>query len=163
MLNLRTVFSSLSGNSIISIDTETKVKLAGGSKNPLQGRVTKRVKGSNVQVFGNSGYSSMVNRRLSKEGKEPDFVSQPRTWGTRVAGLPIVENDSQDYLEAIFIKAGEVEYLVDGKVVDKSGIVGIINSGDDVKSQNGLENKVIVRTFKAESIKEIRAFGKVFK
>lgn len=160
------IFSNVSGASFVGIDTETAVTLTGGKKNPQQGRVTKRTTGSNVMVFQNksiNGYAAMVARRLANEGKDPDsFELQPRKWGKRIANTPFVEHEKdgemQYYVEFIFLKAGDVEYLLDGKVVDKSTIQGL-----PVKrapsGQGGLEDQVQVRSFKLDSITKIRIDG----
>lgn len=156
------IFSSVNGNTIISMDTATKPVLKGGKSNPLQGRVTKVIKGSQVMVFQNknvSGYENMVNRRLAQEGKDADFEVGPRAWGTRVPNTPIVEHKGKRYLEVIFLKAGEVEYQIDGKVVD-AALVGEVPSSNG--EQGGLGNKVIIRTFAEESITRVKINGETY-
>lgn len=148
----------VNGATFITIDTETNVKLKGGKKNIQQGRVTKRVTGSNVMVFQNkktNGYDSMVKRRLEKEGKDPtSFELSPRTWGTRLQGVPFVEHNGKYYLEVIFLHSGDVEYLLDGQPIDPDKIDGLPPRGPEGK-QGGLEDKVIIRTYSVESIKAI--------
>lgn len=156
--------SAFAGASFIGIDTHTDVKLTGGKKNPQQGRVTKRMTGAVVQAFTNTNvnaYAAMVQRRLVKEGKPAtDFVLSPRAWGVRVPNMPIVEHNGAYYFEAIFHKPGNSEYLLDGAVVPASSIQGL--PARDEGEQGGLEDKVIIRTFKAESITELRINGQVF-
>ena len=151
--------NNVNGSTFISIDTETGVKLKGGKSNPLQGRVTKRTTGSNVMVFQNkstNGYENMVERRLISEGKDPsEFKLQPRKWGTRIDNTPFVEHKGQYYLEVIFLSAGDTEVLVDGEVADKSTIEGYPTTKVE-GNQGGLDNKVIVRSFKIDSIDTIR-------
>lgn len=159
MTNLYTLLTeNVNGTTFISIDTETVVKLKGGKSNPFQGRVTKRVCGSNVMVFQNkntNGYQAMVERRLEKEGKNPQsFKLSPRTWGQRIPNTPFVEHKGNYYLEVIFLKAGTVQYLVDGVVTNPSKIEGLETSKQEGE-QGGLEDKVIIRTFKIDSIKHI--------
>lgn len=161
MTNLATLLTDkVNGANIISIDTETVVKLTGGKKNPHQGRVTKRVRGSNVMVFANkkvNGYENMVMRRLKKEGKDPaSFKLSPRTWGHRLEGAPFVEHKGNYYVEVIFLHPGETEYLLDGVVVPKSSIQGLPAEKEEAR-QGGLSDsgKVIIRTYKADSIKAI--------
>lgn len=161
-------FQNVNGGSFVGIDTLTEVPLTGGRKNPMQGRVTKRMTGAQVMVFQNkngSAYEAMVQRRLVAEGKDPDsFDLSERLWGTRVPNMPIVEHNKAGvtyyYLEVIFLKPGAVEYRLDGAPIAKSEIVGLkdVVSGD----QGGLDNKVIIRTFAADSITEVRIDGKVF-
>ncbi len=157
-----TIFANVSGSSFVGIDTLTEVGLTGGKANPMKGRVTKRMTGASVMVFQNkriNGYQAMVERRLAKEGKSATFTLSPRKWGTRLADTPFVQHEKDGrvnhYLEVIFLKAGEVEYLLDGKPVNKADIVGL--KADAPKTgQGGLEDQVTIRSFKFESIVKIR-------
>jgi len=153
--------SNLNGATIINIDTVTPVTLRGGKKNPQQGRIFKQVIGSNVMIFQNKnihGYQAMVQRRLIKEGKNVNFELSPRKWGTRIENEPFVVHtkDGYDYhyFEVIFLKAGEVTYFEDGKVIDKKDIVGLNQSYDG--EQGGLNDKVIIRTYSVDSIVGLR-------
>ena len=155
---LSELMKSVNGMSFISIDTVTDVKLAGGKKNPFQGRVQKRTTGSNVMVFQNkhvNSYEAMVKRRLAQEGKNPaDFVLGPRQWGHRIENTPFVEHNDKHYLEVIFLKPGPVEVLVDGVVTDPATIDGYPARAEE-SEQGGLENKVIIRSYSLDSIKAI--------
>jgi hypothetical protein len=157
---------NVNGASFIGLDTLTEVKLTGGKKNPMQGRITKRMVGASVMVFQNkntNGYESMVERRLIAEGKDPTaFELGPRAWGTRIPNMPIVEHKDKYYLEVIFLKAGAVEYKLDGAHIDEADIEGLPSRKDDPDAQGGLDNKVVLRTFAADSVTEIRVDGKVF-
>jgi len=158
MNNIRKIMDAVNGATFISIDTSTNVKLRGGRHNLLQGRVRKVTVGSNVMVFQNkekSGYGEMVKRRLGKEGKDPEsFTVGPRTWGTRLEGIPFVEYKEKHYLEVIFLNKGTTHYEVDGVVTPKDQIEGIPESKPE-SSQGGLENKVIIRTFEISSITSV--------
>ena len=153
------------GATFIGLDTLTDVKLAGGMKNPQQGRVQKRVYDSNVMVFQNkniNGYEAMVRRRLIAEGKNPDsFELSPRTWGVRIPDMPLVEHTvngvTKYYLEVIFLKAGTVDYLIDGKLAKKAEIIGLPATPEP--KQGGLDNTVIVRCYAVDSIACIRVNG----
>lgn len=180
---LREIFANVNGASFVGIDTESVVKLKGGKKNEMQGRVTKRTLGSQVMVFTNqdqNGYENMVQRRLIEEGKDPSsFSVGPRKWGTRVPGLPIIEHTkdgvTKDYLEVIFLRSGNTEYYLDGAPIKKEDIIGfdepeekpteVPADTDEAtnKGQAGLENKVIVRTYAADSILSVRIDGAEYK
>lgn len=155
----------IQGASFVGIDTHVDVKLTGGKKNPQQGRVTKRMTGATVMAFTNqnvNAYHEMVKRRLGKEGKSPeDFALSERAWGTRVPNLPIVEHNGNYYFEVIFMKPGTVEYLLDGVVVPESAIQGLPPKREG--EQGGLEDKVIIRDYKCESIVELRIDGKAYR
>ena len=157
------IFGSLAGGTFVGIDTVTEVKLKGGKKNPHQGRVTKRMTGAQIMVFTNSetnAYDAMVRRRLAEEGRDPDsFQLGPRAWGTRIAGTPFVEHKGEYYLETIFMRPGAVEYQLDGAPIQKDQIEGLEEREAAPDSQAGLENKVVIRTFKLDSIVGLRAMG----
>ena len=150
------LMKDVNGSTFISLVTETSVKLTGGKKNPLQGRVTKLTTGSNVMVFQNkttNAYENMVNRRLEKEGMLPNsFSVGPRAWGTRRQNEPFVDHDGHVYLEVIFLSSGHSQYLVDGQPFD--GIIDGLPSHSEGQ-QGGLENKVIIRTYNILNIKSI--------
>lgn len=159
MSNIVDLVKSVRGTDFVGIDTKTTVKLKGGKSNPQQGRVEKVVTGSNVMIFQNGGadggYDRQVKRRLEAEGKDPEsFVLSPRKWGERLVGLPLVSHNGNLYLEVIFLKAGEVSYLLDGQPIDKADIVGLPESREG--EQGGLENKVVIRTFKVASLTAMR-------
>lgn len=157
MTNLRDVLKMVNGNTFIGLDTITIPTLKGGRKNPQQGRVTKVVEGSNVMVFTNSnmnGYNNMVKRRLQQEGKDPEtFELQSRKWGTRLPKLPIVEHKGEYYLEVIFLNAGKSLYFLDGQPIKKDEVDGLQES--QAPEQGGLDNKVMIRTYKVASIKRM--------
>jgi hypothetical protein len=156
--------ANINGASFVGLDTHTDVTLTGGKQNPHQGRVTKRMIGATVMSFQNknfSAYEAMIKRRLVVEGKQPeDFQLGERAWGVRLPNMPIVEHKGEYYLEVIFMQPGKVEYLLDGAVVPASFIIGLKDT--TAGKQGGLEDKVIIRTFKADSITELRIDGQAF-
>ena len=157
--------ASLTGGTFVGLDTETAVVLKGGKKNLLQGRVTKRVTGSQVMCFTNNktnAYDAMVKRRLAAEGKDPDsFVLGPRAWGERMPGTSFVQHKGAFYLEVIFMHAGKSEYLLDGQPVDVSTIDGMPEA-PAATGQGGLEKQVVIRTYALDSIVTMRANGQVW-
>lgn len=159
MHKLETLMKDVNGATFIGIDTVTVVPLKGGMANPYHGKLTKIVTGSSVMVFQNkttNGYENMVKRRLEQEGKNPNFfVLSPRVWGVRRQGEPFVDHKGKVYLEVIFLKPGEVKYMVDGQQVNPSTIPGFETDKEEGK-QGGLDNKVIIRTYAVDSIKAVR-------
>ena len=157
------VFGALAGGTFVGIDTRTDVRLTGGRKNAMAGRVTKVMRGATVMVFTNSetnAYDAMVRRRLAEEGKDPEsFELGERVWGERIQGTPFVEHNGRHYLETIFMKPGVVEYELDGAPIDKSDITGLPTPRIDEDSQGGLDRKVVIRTFALDSIMCLRANG----
>ena len=157
------IFNNVNGASFVGIDTLTDVPLLMGKKNPMQGRVTKRSVGNQVMVFQNkssSSYGDMVQRRLVAEGKDPtSFELQPRTWGERIPETPFISHTKDGattfYVEFIFLKGGKSEYRLDGAAIAVSDIVGMKPAADS-GDQGGLEEKVIIRSFKMTSIEKVR-------
>ena len=148
---LEETLTDFNGCQFIGLDTKTVVKLKGGKKNPLQGRVIKITEGNNVMVFKSSvGYINMVNRRLRKEAKA-EFEPQPRRWGTRIKDTPIIEHNGKKYLECIFISPGKTTYYLDGESIPKEIIEQDLPTTTN-GHQGGLDDKVIVRTFGFDSI-----------
>lgn len=169
MTQLINILANVNGASFVSIDTLTQVALKGGKANPFQGRVTKRHTGAQVMVFQNkksNAYENMVKRRLEKEGKNPaSFELKPRKFGVRIPETPFIEHIKvgedgkqfiQRYLEVIFLRPGTSEILVDGKPYDGE-IPGLPEDDDKIPTgQGGLDDQVIIRTYKCESIQRIR-------
>jgi len=150
--------AEVSGASFIGLDTVTTPTLTGGKKNPLQGRIRKIMSGASVMVFQNknsNGYENMVQKRLVAEGKDATaFELSPRPWGVRVPNTPIVEHKGKEYLEVIFLKAGEVQFTCDDKPIDRDDIQGLDESPSG--EQGNLQNKVIIRTFAMDSLRAVR-------
>lgn len=157
-MDLMQLMQSVNGASFISLHTVTVVPLLGGAKNEFKGRVLKHTVGASIMVFQNkkiNGYEAMIKRRLEAEGKSPgSFSLSPRKWGTRLENMPIVEHEGNYYLEVIYLKPGKSHYEVDGRVVDINTIPGFKATPQE-SDQGGLDDKVIIRTYKFDSIKEI--------
>jgi len=154
----------IKGSTFAGLDTETKVKLTGGKKNLMQGRVTKRTIGANTMIFSNvdaNSYENMVKRRMTAEGMDAsEFSVGSRAWGTRVSNTPFIEHKEKVYLECIFISSGKSKYYLDDVEVDSDDIEGLPAPRPlPEQSQGGIDNKVIVRTFSLDSIKAIRIAG----
>lgn len=161
-MNIREIIANkVNGASFMSIDTNTAVTLRGGKQNPFQGRVRKTCVGSSVMVFQNknvNGYDAMVRRRLEKEGKDAEaFMLSPRKWGTRIPNEPFVEHNGGLYLEVIFMRPGTTKYWCDGLEVAKADIEGL--DAKEEAEQGGLENKVIIRTFRVDNITAMTVDG----
>lgn len=151
------------GSTFASIDTVTDVKLTGGKKNALQGRVQKLTTGANVIIFNSTeqnGYENMIKRRMVEEGKDPStFTLGSRPWGTRVDQSPFIDHNGKKYIEFVFMNPGKTTYLVDGVETAKDDIEGLPEVKENPDSQGGIENKVIIRTYAIDSIKSMRVNG----
>jgi hypothetical protein len=106
------------------------------------------------QYKNSNGYENMVNRRLKKEGKEATFKVQSG-WGKHVGDKPTIENKGKYYVQVQFKRAGKVQYLLDGKPIDKKDIIGLDVSKPKPK-QGGLDDTIITRRYALDSIIGIR-------
>lgn len=154
---LRRVLSVVVGPTPATLVAETPVEMK-KTNNPYLNRVIKR---QTSNVFINFSYQNAVNKRLTKEGKEANFQSQPRKWGVHVPGTPLILHKNQYYLEAGFItkNAPKAVYLLDGEETDKAVFETYMPSKSSSNSQ-GLENEVTIRSFKLENVLEIKMNGK---
>lgn len=176
---LTEIVDSVKGVKFASIDTESKVALTGGKKNPFKDRVTKRTVGSQIILTNTpeNVYSNMVKKRLIEEGKDhTEFELKPRKWGSRIGNTCFIEHtkdgEEKKYLEAIFIRGGESTYFVDGVETDPATIEGLKieveetnlkkNGEEKAVQQGGLEDKVVIRTFDINSIISVRVNGEAF-
>ena len=168
-IKLKNIFDAIQVNGVTfaTVEYETVVKLKGGKKNPLQGRVTKRVR-AQVMLAARGGddaaYARKVNRGLEAEGKPPVFRPQPRIWGQRADNVPLVFHNGSTYLEAIFLRVLEQVVYVDGVPFD--GDPATIEGWPEKPKegeQGGLEEKVIIRTIKEDNIISLRVAGREYR
>lgn len=158
------VLKRIQGCTFASMDNITQVKLKGGKKNPMQGRVTKHTSNNQVILFTNqnsNGYANMVRRRLEAEGKNPEsFTLGSLPWGERVPNTPLIEHKGKYYIQVIFNRGGSSVYFLDDQEIQPEDIEGFdapVISGEGQGLSD--ENAVVVRTFALDSIKEIRLMG----
>ncbi len=130
----------LDGAVIGSLITETEKKVNG----------IDCVKSNHLNVVLNGSFQNAVNKSLEKQGSTPNFESGPRKWGTRIPHTPLVQYQDKMYIEARVLKSiGHVlRDLKTGK---------ILNLKDKPS-----EERVVLRDFKLESVKELRVYGKKF-
>lgn len=170
-LNIRAILDTMRDGQWAGLDYVTEVKLRGGKKNPMLGRVQKVVSGA--RVFVGASYAKMVERRRIEEGGAKgdgeEFEVKARAWGTRVADYPIIEHEKdgviKHYLDVIFDERqkAEVSYLLDGKPIAKEDIEGLPPVPVSEDGQAGIERKVIIRSIGLASVTELRASGQVLK
>lgn len=155
---LKDILDDVEGSAKFEIDTLTDVKLKGGKKNEMQGRVQKRTKDAIVTVYNKykqGGYEKLVKEQMEREGKDPStFELKPRAWGVRIENTPFVENKGKHYIECFFEESGKTEYLLDGEVYDGE-IEGLPEKKVNEESQGGIETKIVVRTFSIDSIERL--------
>lgn len=141
----------------------TTVEKMNKTNNPFFERVTKKQRSN---VFINFDYAAAVNKRLVKEGKEPDFVAHKRPWGERLPGSPIIFHKNTYYLEAGYLTKNTptVEYFLDGVLTDKSVFETFLTEKKSTSRQGvSDENEVVLRDLKITSIDEITVNGKTYR
>lgn len=110
--NAKTVLAALRGVSFIGLDMETSVPLKGGKKNPMQGRVTKRVIGSTVLIAQNKNtntYQNMVRNRIASELLAEATAKADAGKGMLVDILTPAELDELSAKIEAALEAGETE------------------------------------------------------
>lgn len=149
--------------------------------NPDFDRISKTEVGASVVI--GADYQTMVKKRLAEQQVEElkhadelreagknnmadaieenaasplDFVVGERKWGTRIDGTPLIEHKGEIYIDVIYLKSGESVFRNGGKVVEEDDIQGYTKSKPSAASQGGVDNKVIFRTVKLDSIVELR-------
>jgi hypothetical protein len=127
-------------------------------KNPMYGRVMKR---THRQCMIGFIYANSVNNQLEREGLDADFVAEPRKWGTRIAGTPLVEHKGKLHLECKVDRLIQEQYYLDGQEVDKSVVEPYLVERDDV-SRQGVEKQVILIDPLLTNIEQLRMFGDIY-
>ena len=148
------------GNEAINIVIRTVPKMK-KTDNPYFGQITK-VSVMNVNI--NFDYENAVNNRLQKEGKSRDFQSAPRSWGTPIAGTPLVvkEGTPNTYPNFRPIKTIEVKYFHnDGREIAKSDLEPWLPNRSG-SSRQGTDETVQVRTVDVANIQSIKMRGQLY-
>ncbi len=161
MTNIRTLLSSITSSSLLTIVTNTDPRLQGGKKNEHKGHVRK-VTTMNVRIYQNDevgGYEELVKEGLKKEDKNPDsFQVGRRSCGTRLGRSCFIQLKDEIGVEFIVEHSSKPIFELDGEVIEKSKVIGLPTSNGG-GSQGGLTKKVIVRTLKLSSLTSIEIDG----
>ena len=118
-------------------------------------------------------YSNAVsNQRAREDHPEPAFEAQPRKWGERIAGSPLVKHKDSLYLELKVERSVETPlYYLDDELLDEDDneqgaknklIVADIKSWIKVSTQAATqetEKEIILRDYKLSNIISIRCGG----
>lgn len=104
-----------------------------------------------------------------EEAAEDRFAVKPRKWGQRIPNSPFIEHTKAGdvhpsyYLDTIFLRAGKVEYFLDGNPIAEEDIEGLekpaAREGDHIQGGLKAENQVQVRSLALDSILAIRTGG----
>lgn len=102
----------------------------------------------------NKKYSEQVNEVRAQENKSQDFIAEKRKMGGVNINNCIIDKDGQLYITTILKSTGNTSYLYNNKQIEKSTFEKFLPIKKDYNNQ-GIDNKVIVNTFKLENIVEI--------
>jgi len=167
---LHGLIDQLNGATFLGLDIETiptinKTRKVGGNSrepNPHYGHIRKVVMGMSVMVStskSGSPYERMVRRRQAAEGKEVDFTAEKRAWGTRIGTTPLIEHKGQTYLEIFCQHPGVTTYYLDDTPINEEDIIGLSRPSHNEEAQGGIDDQVVIRSVKAESIIGMRIDG----
>lgn len=144
------------GHKFLTITTETEPKMR-KTNNPYFGKV-KKVVTSNVSM--NFDYSTVVNNRLNKEGKEKTFVAKPRVWGERIPNTCFIMHNDAMYVELHYkSEPSSTKFFLDGNEIEKTLIQEFLQEPNSNAEHQGLDKEVILRDVKISNIKEVKING----
>lgn len=144
--------------------------------NPFYGKGLRKIaKQAIVMGF---DYTSSMNRRLTKLGKEPNFKAKDRVWGEK-EGKALVTYGDNFYVELQAVSTYEKRYILPcGKEVDEAEIEpfkkkqsekkqinpeDLANMSEDEIKKFILDNSLSYRNVKFQSIKELHFEGRKFR
>ena len=128
--------TNISGCKIATITTKTLVKVP--KKYGLSGEVTK-ITHKQVQV--GYSYQNAVNNRLSKEGKDANFISEPLPWGEWLIPNKLITHKGSIYFRLYDFKGAEnykenyKVYLIGGNKATEEEI-NVIKTYENSKSSS---------------------------
>lgn len=158
---LRTHLESVRGNTFATIVAETLPKVPKGCPYPGLRKL------SQVNVAIGFNYENSVNRQRDREGIEEAFEAQPRQWGTRINGTPLVEHTNKDgvhrlYLETKIQKTLGHQYRdAEGNDLADEDVEEFLRAPSKPATQ-GTAKEVMVRDYGLDSIVEITLLGETY-
>jgi len=146
------------GATIVTIVTRTEPDMR-KTGNPFTGKVFKISRVNGMIGF---NYTNSVNNQLKREGEVADFVAQPRKWGVRIDGTPLLEHKGNYYIEMKVEKSlGHRYEWADGKELDDASVADMsaFMSVHNKPTTQGTEKEIILRDYKTASILSITYRG----
>jgi len=144
--------NAIKGTTIIALDIQSEPKMK-KTDNPFLG-TTKVTTLSGIIGY---SYENAVNNQLNREGKETDFVAQPRSWGEHEGNW--ITHKGQYYLSVKIQGSSEPIFVREGVEIKRELLAPFLYDSKKPHTQEELEKEVVVRDIKIDSIKIIRAFG----
>ncbi len=187
--DFRGILFNVRGASMVSIVAETEPKLTGGKKCTFAG--VKKISMVNGAINWNYQNAVNKQREkedqpLNDDGSIENFVPHPRKWGMRLHTisengnkrlLPLVAHNfelsneivSERQLleipvECLYLEyrpiSSEYKYYLNGKEVDKAEVNKYLPPSSP--GRQGVENQIILRDYKLNSIQQIVMKGEVY-
>ena len=137
---------------MVSFIASTEPRLRAGNPYPGLRKVTK------VGGVLNFNYAAAVNRQREREGMVPDFIAEPRKWGQRVEGTPLVYHNGKHYVECKVERSEVIAYIMpDLSPVDPEEVAKWLP--DRHSGRQGTEKAVVLRDFSVENIRSMKMKG----
>lgn len=106
-------------------------------------------------------YANAVNRQRLREDKDANFVVEPRKWGTRIQGTPLVEHKGKYYLELKVEKSLDHEYKLGDERISFDQIKEFLRPTPTMLKQK-LDKEVILRDYDLANITSININGQYY-
>ena len=143
---------SVRGATMVSFIASTEPRLKAGNPFPGLRKITK------IGGVLNFNYAASVNRQREREGMTPDFVAEPRKWGQRVEGTPIVTHNGKFYVEAKVERSEIMGYIMpDLSMVDEHEVLNWLPNRHGGRQH--VEKTIILRDFAVENLRSMRIKG----
>lgn len=107
-------------------------------------------------------YENSVNNQLVREGKEADFVAQPRSWGVRLDNRWVMHKEER-YLTIKVQGAGPATYTLNGTEIEIEKLKPFIPEKKHASTQDDIEKKVIHRDIKLSNVEAITMKGETYR
>jgi hypothetical protein len=147
---------------IVTEKTEKTLKKSRATGEPVTDRVTSRTFYNPVLGL---TYQNTVNNRLSREGKEADFVAASLPYGEWYGtGHTIIKHKDSFQLRLSIVAADtKKHWFLNGKEVSRKEIADILPAPKAYSAdRQGLDNPVVVNNIKIETITRISFKGEEF-
>lgn len=136
-------------STIVSFVSRT-VPVMRKTDNPYFGRIIKETRVNGVIRW---DYQTAVNKQRVRELKEPTFESEPRAWGERVPGTPLIQHKDLFYLEVKVERASSVYLTDDGSEVALDDLKPFLPKKGEGRQE--VEKPVILRDYRLDHIIKI--------
>jgi hypothetical protein len=137
---------------MVSFVASTEPRLRAGNPFPGLRKVSK------INGVLNFNYTAAVNRQREREGMVADFVAEPRKWGVRMEGTPLVYHNGKHYIECKVERSEVVAYIMpDLSPVDPDEVAKWLPSRHS--GRQAVEKTIVLRDFAVENLRSIRMKG----